>query len=304
MIRVLVAALALLPAIACAQAEPAQAAAVNAPTAAPSPDIQRFRIGALEAISLRDGGLHAPNDNSMIAMGRSRAETDAVLTRAGAPTDTLSLSIQSLLVRSGDRLVLFDTGTGAGFSMPGGGKLLASLAAAGVTPDQITDIVISHGHGDHVGGLTTDGALTFPNARVHMSTAEWASMAADTDQAERVALITPKVVAAAPGAQIAPGIRTFAIEGHTPGHIGTEIVSEGQRLIYIGDTAHHYVISVARPDWRIQFDGDAPTAQRSRRALLQRAVDERLTLFAPHFPFPGRGTIRADGEGFAWVPAS
>jgi glyoxylase-like metal-dependent hydrolase (beta-lactamase superfamily II) len=151
--------------------------------------------------------------------------------------------------------------------------------------------------------VTTADALAFPNARIHIAAAEWEDLKAKPDQSALIRTIGSKVNTIEPGAEVAPGLTTFAIRGHTPGHMGVEIASGGQRLIYIGDTAHHYVVSLARPEWAVVFDDDAATAQASRRALLQRAVDEKLQVFAPHFPYPGLGTVRRDGEGFAWTPA-
>lgn len=127
-------------------------------------------------------------------------------------------------------------------------------------------------------------------------------MHASAEQAALVRAIKARVAAFEPGATIAPGVTTVAIAGHTPGHAAALITSAGERLFYIGNTAHHFVISVQRPDWSVEFDVDAPTAQTSRRAVLQRAADENLRVFAVHFPFPGVGRIRKRDEGFVWVP--
>jgi glyoxylase-like metal-dependent hydrolase (beta-lactamase superfamily II) len=104
-----------------------------------------------------------------------------------------------------------------------------------------------------------------------------------------------------PGKRIAPGITTVDIHGHTPGHAGAEITSEGERLLYMGDTAHHSIISVQRPDWPIQFDVDEPTARISRRTMLQRMADENLRVFSVHFPFPGLGRVGKQGTHFVWI---
>jgi glyoxylase-like metal-dependent hydrolase (beta-lactamase superfamily II) len=110
-------------------------------------------------------------------------------------------------------------------------------------------------------------------------------------------------VAFEPGAVILPGLVTaVAVDGHTPGHSAYEIASGDQTLLYFGDAAHHHVISVQRPEWTIDYDEDAPTAQASRRTLLQRAADQDLRIYAVHFPFPGLGRIRGEGESFVWVP--
>lgn len=279
-------------------AEPAAAA-----TATVSPDVTRFRIGSLELVALRDGGMTGvPNDNTVLAVDRTPEEVAAVLTAAGLPGDSFDLSIQPLLVRDGQRLVLIDSGAGASMGATAG-KLSASLAAADVQPAQITDILISHGHGDHVAGLVdANGALTFPNATIRMTAAEWTAIRADTQLAALVTAITPKVETFEAGAQVTPAIKAYAIDGHTAGHTGYEIASGDEKLVYIGDAMHHSVISVQRPTWTIAFDGDEATAEASRQALLARAADENLLIHAVHFPYPGVGRIQRRDDTFVWVP--
>ena len=151
--------------------------------------------------------------------------------------------------------------------------------------------------------MTREGALAFPNATVHLSAPEWEALKGDRDAAALVAAITPKVAAFQPGAAILPGVVTaVAMDGHTPGHSAYEITSGDERLLYIGDAVHHFVISVQRPEWTVQYDEDAPLAQTHRRALLQRAADDNLRVYAVHFPFPGLGRIQAQGDSFVWVP--
>ena len=270
-----------------------------------NPDVLRFKIGALDAVALKDGDIDAPNDGKTFAIGQPAEAVNALLTAAGQPTDVLHLSIQPLLVRSGDRVLLFDTGA-ADASFARAGRLPASLRAAGVEPSQVTDIFLSHQHQDHTGGLLTkEGKLAFPNASIHLSAPEWESLKSDRDAAKLVAAMTPKVATFQPGAAIVPGVVTaVAVDGHTPGHSAYEIASGDQRLLYIGDTAHHFVISVQRPEWTVQYDMNAPLAQASRRALLQRAADGNLRVYSVHFPFPGLGHIKAQGESFVWVPES
>lgn len=267
-----------------------------------SADVFRFRIGDLEAVALKDGELEVPNDGKTFGIGQPLAEVTGLLEAAGQPTDTLHLGIQPLLVRSGDRVLLFDTGAGDA-SFADGGHLATALGAAGTEPSQVTDIFISHRHADHVGGLLTGtGALAFPNAAIHLSAAEWLTLQGDADAAALVAAIKPKVATFDANAQIIPGVVTaVAVEGHTPGHSAYQISSGDEHLLYVGDAVHHHVVSVQRPEWTVVFDEDAPLAQASRRALMQRAAAGKLRIYAVHFPFPGLGRFEKKGESFVWV---
>lgn len=285
-------------------AEPA-AEPTAAPAGPPGPvsaDVHRFKIGALDAIALKDGDITVPNDGKTVGVGQPPAAVSALLAAAGQATDKVEFSIQPLLVRTGSRVVLFDTGAGkADFAVAG--RLVASLRAAEIEPAEVTDIFISHSHPDHVGGLVdAKGALVFPNATIHISAVEWASMKGSAEQASLVRAITRKAAAFQPGENIAPGVTAVAIYGHTSGHSGAEIASQGERLFYIGDTAHQSIISVQRPDWKIAFDEDAPKAQAARRAMLQKAADENQRVYAVHFPFPGLGRVRKQGADFVWIP--
>lgn len=283
------------------ESAPVQADAALAQDMVQSQDVRRFTIGDIEAFALRDGALSHPNDNSALGADQTREAVAAVLTAAGAPADTIELSIQPLLLRTGDRVVLIDTGAGGQMGVES--TLLASLATAGVAPGEVTDILISHAHGDHVGGLVTaEGELAFPNATIRMSEAEWAAAQAYAPAAELVAAITPKVETFQPGAVVAPGIQAVDLTGHTPGHTGYEIASAGETLLYIGDAMHSSILSVQKPGWRNAWDDDNERAIGTREALLARGVAEDLRVYGVHFPFPGLGRFESGDEGYVWVP--
>jgi glyoxylase-like metal-dependent hydrolase (beta-lactamase superfamily II) len=260
-------------------------------------NVSPFTIGSMQAAALKDATFSPANDNRTLAVKQTKADVDALLRAEGLPTDVLELSVQPLIVRTSDGVLLFDTGNGPS------GMLSASMATAGVEAGAVTDIFISHSHGDHVGGLVDgNGGLAFPNATIHMSTNEWAAMQANTQLAALVTTVAPRVATFEAGAELVPGaVRAVDIQGHTPGHSGYLIVSGEASLLYIGDTMHHSVISVQRPDWTIAFDGDAPLAQESRRAVLSSSVAAGQRIYAVHFPFPGLGRFENRGGTFVWV---
>jgi glyoxylase-like metal-dependent hydrolase (beta-lactamase superfamily II) len=266
-------------------------------TAAPA--AWRFRLGALELTALRDGGFATPNDGADFGSMVGSAAVTRLLAAAGAPTDAIRLDVAALLVRTPGHLVLLDTGLGPSNH----GALPQSLAMAGVSPGQITDILITHAHFDHVGGLmSADHRSAFPNATIRMSATEWAWMRGQGETKALAAVIAPQVTTFEPGGTVLPGITSVALYGHTPGHVGYEITSQGQRLEDIGDAAHSSIISVERPDWTGGMDLDRPAAAASRRRALEHVAASGELVFAPHFPFPGVGRIEAKGEGFRWKP--
>ena len=293
------------------------ALAIGADAASTPPDAraQKFTIGKYSAIALEDGTISEPNDNKSFVVGRPPAEVAEVLKSGGAPGDHFEFNIHPLLVHAGNRVLLFDTGAGSDFG-PIAGKLGQSMAAAGVDPSSVTDIFISHAHGDHVGGLVTaTGALAFPGASIHMSAPEWQWLSGmNAEEAKNVGLahvttlvaaIRPKVVAFQPGAILIPGIvKAVEIKGHTPGHSGYMIGSGKDSLFYIGDAMHSYVVSVRKPSWKIAFDHDQETGAASRVALEERVAASGQRLYAVHFPFPGIGKIAREKDGYVWVPES
>lgn len=293
--------LALSGVVACSREEATEPA--SAPAAA-AEGVRAFPVGAIQVFALQDGGLELPNDNKVFGVGRSSKDVAEVLQAAGLPTDKIKGSLQGLLVRAGDRVVLIDAGAGSTFG-PSAGGLSKRLQAAGVMPGQVTDVVISHSHGDHVGGLVGDkGALVYPNATIRMAAAEWAFMKRTADVAPIAQAIAAKVQTFEPGFEVAPGVKTFAIKGHTPGHVGVKIADGGATLVYIADTVHHPVISFAHPEWVMGFDTDKTQGEKSRAELLGELADENALVATPHLPFPGVGRVRRDGEAFRWEPVS
>lgn len=274
------------------------AVAVSAAPRTVAPAATPFRLGRIEVVSLRDAVNVVSNDGSVFGIDQSPAAVANVLRARGAPADPITLGVDQLLVRLPGRLVLIDTGFGAKMD----GTLVQSLAAARVRPDQITDVLITHGHPDHVGGLVdAAGKPAFPRATVRMSSPEWQAMEQGR-AASVVPVIAPQVKTFAPGATVLPGITAVALPGHTPGHSGYRISSGKQSLLVVGDLAHSALVSLARPAWAIKYDGDKAQGERTRVRELARLAATHQRIFAGHFPYPGVGYVVRSGQGYAFQP--
>ena len=263
-----------------------------------APEAKSFDLGAFKAAVLRDGALEFPNDGKIFATNASPADVEKALKDAGAPTDKIRLDIDALLVQMPGHVVLIDTGYGSPASV-----LQKSLALAGVSPAQVTDIFITHAHHDHVGGLVdAQGRPAFPKATIRMTAKEWAFMQTEPDLRTEVPAIKAQVKTFEPGDSVVPGITSVDLAGHTPGQSGYEIVSHGHRLLDIGDVAHSSIVSLANPGWTLAWDADKPEATEVRQNELEHLADTRELMFAPHFPFPGVGRIEHAGDGFHFKP--
>jgi glyoxylase-like metal-dependent hydrolase (beta-lactamase superfamily II) len=291
------------------------AVTAHAAPATPVAQFQAFKIGSYSAVALKDGALEMPNDGKSFVVGQSNETVGAALKQGGAPADHFEFSIQPLLVHAGMHVLLFDAGVGNWYGDIGG-KLPDSMKAAGEKPASVTDVYISHAHGDHIGGLITPfGALAFPNATIHMSAPEWKWLSNLTaDQAKSMAIqhvsafvstVKPKVVPFEPGAVLLPGVvKAVALKGHTPGHSGYLIGSGPDSVLVFGDAMHSFVISVGKPSWQIAFDSDQQLGSATRVILVNDSVATGQRLYSEHFPFPGLGKIVGTKDGAVWRPES
>jgi glyoxylase-like metal-dependent hydrolase (beta-lactamase superfamily II) len=232
------------------------------------------------------------------------------------PPDILPITFTALLVNTGAKLVLIDTGT-AGQITDSAGTLLDNLAAAGIRPDAIDTILISHFHPDHINGIKDkDGRKVFPNADIAVPQGEWDYWMNDANMngvsktvrkyflnAHRIfSDIAGQVRRFKPGADVAPGITSIAAFGHTPGHVAFSVSSGNESMLVLGDSARNPYLFVRHPDWQPSFDMDGPMAVATRRRLLDQAATDRMLVHGYHFPFPATGHIARSGNGYELTP--
>lgn len=275
-----------------------------------------FSVGDFECVSISDGSqlLDAETQQTFFA-GSTAQELARALRQHGLPLDHLDLQSNCLLIDTGAERILIDSGGGSVYHSVLG-KVVPGLAAAGYQPGDIDTIVLTHGHLDHVcGGLDKDGAFVFPNARQVMARGEWAYWTEETDaRAMGAALVADvqftqdclramraQMQLIEPGDEIAPGVRTIATPGHTRDHISLAVTSGEGRLICVADTMD-LPIHIEQTTWHPEWDEDPEQAMRSRRSLLRRAVEESALIHAFHFPFPGLGYVREEGDGWRFEP--
>jgi len=284
----------------------------------PSPGFRRMKVGDVEVVSLIDGIARRPLGEEFVK-NAPIAEVRALLASQNLPTDYIDVPFTPFLVIAGGRRILLDTGLGE-FGGPTTGKLLENLRAAGVQPGDIDTVLITHYHGDHINGLRNKaGEFVFPKAKVLVPAPEHAfwmddakmnaapeAMKGAFQNARRVFAQMPAdmLVRFEPGGEVAPGIRSVAAFGHTPGHTLFQLQSGGQSFFYVGDLTNVPALFARNPDWAVTFDMDAEAARKVRRELLQRIVDAKAMIGGFHFPFPAFGNAVAQGSGYAFQPVA
>ena len=278
------------------------------------PTLYRFKLGDFEITMISDSAAFINGPYPLIGANAKEADVQQLMRDNLLPPNTYRPGFTPMVINTGKELILFDTGNGErGFvPRPNGGWLAAQLEPAGFKPEDIDIVVLSHGHPDHIGGVLEGGKPLFPNARYVIGGVEYDFWAGDkpTGDLEKFAdLFGDYVVPLAdktsfikPGDDVVPGIRAVEAYGHTPGHLAFDIESNGKRILFWGDCAHHQVASLVRPDWHCVFDVDKEKGAETRARMFDMVATDKVAVSGFHMPFPSLGYVerRKDG-GYRWL---
>ncbi|WP_171231118.1 MBL fold metallo-hydrolase [Ruegeria sp. HKCCA6707] len=278
------------------------------------------RVQAFSDVAIGNATLTALSDGSLTVppvLFTGLAEADAA-----ALGETVQLAANTYAYRSGDRVFLFDAGSGSDHyisqQFPTVGQLHADLKAAGIAADEVTDIVISHMHIDHIGGLVAGGTPVFSNASVHLSEADWNfwnnedlpasvpdQMKPMVNAAQLVSsIVKENVVTHKTEADLGEGVVLLPTPGHTPGHSAVMLTSGSEQIMLIGDAVVSDKVHFANPDvgWALEFD--KAVAAQTRKSILDQAATDKIRIAGSHLSTPGIGFVEKDASAYRFVPTS
>lgn len=270
--------------------------------------VYRNKLGDMEITMVTDGARTMAMPENFVR-NVARDEAGKMLEPAMSAA-RMTVPYNPILVNTGGKLVLVDTGNGQGDPKGEVGLLLPNMAAAGVDPKQVDVVVLTHFHGDHINGLRmADGALAFPNAEVKAPAAEYAFWMSDENMAKAPEAMKgafnnvrrifkdmgDRLTRYEMDKEVAPGMTPFATPGHTPGHTSLALQSGNARMFIQGDVTNIPALFLRNPGWHVMFDMDAAKAEETRRRFYDRAAADKVLVGGFHFPFPALGYVEKDG---------
>jgi glyoxylase-like metal-dependent hydrolase (beta-lactamase superfamily II) len=300
--------------------------ALTARAAVPAAGMQaagfyRYKVGSYECTSVNDGARTFPMPDKFVT-NVPKEKALAAAEAAYMPKGMVTVPFNPQLINTGSKLVLIDTGSGAGALGPtkgAVGRLLQNLSAAGVDPKTIDLVVMSHLHPDHANGIrAADGSMAFPNAELMVPAKDWEFWTSDANiakaQSDELAKgyfanvkktfagIESKLTKYEAGKEVAPGITSIAVPGHTPGHCAFAVASGNSKILIQSDVTNIPEFFLRNPDWHVMFDVDPQAAQVTRHKFYDMAAAEKALVVGFHFAFPSIGHVEKDGTGYRLVP--
>jgi glyoxylase-like metal-dependent hydrolase (beta-lactamase superfamily II) len=318
--RVLTAAAAATLAPALAPLAPSRTRAAAPPAGSQAPGWYRYKVGSIEVTVVTDGANKFKFADTHVT-NKTRDEVNAALAAAYYEKDMMTTPYNPLVVNTGSKLVVIDTGTGeANFARSKGvtGQFQNNLKAAGIDRNAVDAVLISHFHGDHINGLLApDDRPAFPNAEILVPAAEWKYFMDDGEMSRAPAgrmqdvfkglrrvfdALGRKVTPYEPNKEVVPGITAIATPGHTPGH-NSHIIASGASKVYVqADVTHVPYLFARHPDWHAFYDQDGKMAEETRRKVYDMLAAERMMVQGFHYPFPSLAYVEKSGTGYREVP--
>jgi glyoxylase-like metal-dependent hydrolase (beta-lactamase superfamily II) len=282
----------------------------------PAPGFVKYKVGSVEITALYDGIWEKPHDPAFIK-NASVEDTKEALGKAGLTTEFVPITLTVVIIKTGDKYLMVDSGSG-GQWQPTAGKTTANMKAAGIDPAKIGTILVSHFHPDHIFGLMEKGtnAPVYPNAELIVTATEfkWWTEPGRVEKlpearkalGQRIQTVFPtwkNFTLVETEKEVAPGIRLVNAPGHTPGHAAFLLGSGKDQLMISNDTAYVPALLAPHPEWQGAYDQDGPLAVESRKKLLDRVIADKMLVCGAHFPFPGAGSFAKDGAGYTFSTA-
>jgi glyoxylase-like metal-dependent hydrolase (beta-lactamase superfamily II) len=274
----------------------------------------RFNLGDSEVTVVSDGPLPlGPPKGTFV--GVPDEEVRKMLSDNFLSPDNVVLEQNSPIVNTGDKLILFDTGMGTSKAFgPTTGRQQKSMAEAGIKPEQIDAVVLSHAHIDHIGGIVdaSDKPL-FPNAQYYIAQSDFDFW---TDEGKlgsplkdfvvharkNLLPVRDRLVFFKDGQEFLPGVQAMAAPGHTVGHTMFMVTSGGKSFAFLGDLTHHAILLLEKPRMEFSYDTDPKQAANSRVKMLEMLAANKTPVMSYHFAWPGYGHVAKTGEGFHYYP--
>ncbi len=284
------------------------------------PTIYRFKLGEFEIANIMDSKVWRDGLHPSFGSDRPESEMQELAATHRIDPKRYEHPFIPTVVNTGKQLILFDTGNGAlrreheqlrNRSVDG--HLVERLGQAGYKLTDVDVVVITHGHPDHIGGLTEGGKPVFTNARYVFGAAEFDFWKRGENIREarkfnrelfmKIAVpLADRASFVKPGDEIVPGIRSVDVSGHSPGMMAYHVESQGKQLLIWADTCGHYVVSFQRPEWQLDVDDDKEKAVATRKRMLDMTATDRMFVAGFHMPFPGLGLVERSGSAYRWVP--
>ncbi len=279
------------------------------------PEINQFKLGSFKITAIRDGSNVLEKPFETFGTNQDPESVKKLLTDNFLPGDKFVNSYSPAIIDTGSDVILVDTGFGAGARERGMGKLQDGLKAAGYSADDVTVVALTHMHGDHIGGMMENGAPAFKNARYVAGQAEydfWTDKAREGTPAEgghkavlaNVVPFAEKTTFIKEGDSVVSGITAMLAPGHTPGHMVFHAQSDNKQMVFTGDTANHYILSLLHPEWEVRFDMNKAEAAASRKKVFDLIATDKIAFLGYHMPFPAVGFVEKQGAGYRFVPKS